>query len=572
MNTINRPIFKEIAKIQRGIGLPPSADESDYGSCQAYTVNSNPCKRILRKKQDEIVNLLSEFRHITEYSEIDNLYDKMARFIELTHCHSHKDRALEAFSKWKTEWIATASSSSSTLATNAFFSSDSLDVSSESSSVASPTLSSPASGGSGRNPSASDLYVDETTRHLPPHRNLRNIATRRRDDNFDNTQELRDRMRSLGSVVFPSEDAQQNTLEIYSTIKYPPHPLRMYNGIIYIYEHASIPGIFKIGFSTKSAQQRHRQHGNCYGIDTNIIYETENPFAGAFQAERIIHAVLRHKQIQIYVCSNCGRGHREWFVTSREEAFKIVHSAESWLKMPAYTLHQGRYELSPRAEVIYGSMFSFSSTELGQHINNHDALDDTSDVFSVNHLVAATREISISTSSSPVARNGRSTESAGRTSTSALPILLDEQISPLSRAASALDMMNADEIRELTQRRSLPSTNLNSDEEYSDAEGSQDSDSDEYYSESDESEELDIDEEYTEGEESQEVDTDEEHSETEEPQESHTNEESHQGEAFGVRTRSEPNDATPEVNIELVRLLRAIRQGGAREFRIIFPS
>ncbi|KAH8126042.1 hypothetical protein LI328DRAFT_166642 [Trichoderma asperelloides] len=433
MNTINRPIFKEIAKIQRGIGLPPSADESDYGSCQAYTVNSNPCKRILRKKQDEIVNLLSEFRHITEYSEIDNLYDKMARFIELTHCHSHKDRALEAFSKWKTEWIATASSSSSTLATNAFFSSDSLDVSSESSSVASPTLSSPASGGSGRNPSASDLYVDETTRHLPPHRNLRNIAT-----------QLRDRMRSLGSVVFPSEDAQQNTLEIYSTIKYPPHPLRMYNGIIYIYEHASIPGIFKIGFSTKSAQQRHRQHGNCYGIDTNIIYETENPFAGAFQAERIIHAVLRHKQIQIYVCSNCGRGHREWFVTSREEAFKIVHSAESWLKMPAYTLHQGRYELSPRAEVIYGSMFSFSSTELGQHINNHDALDDTSDVFSVNHLVAATREISISTSSSPVARNGRSTESA----------------------ASALDMMNADEIRELTQRRSLPSTNLNSDEEY----------------------------------------------------------------------------------------------------------
>lgn len=560
MNTINRPIFKEISKIQRGIGLPPSARESHYHKCQAITVYSEPCKRILGKNRDEVFNLLSEFRRVTEYSEIDNLYDKMARFIALTHCYSHQDRALEAFSKWKRERIATTSSSSSTPATNAFFPSDSLDVSSETSSVASPTLSS----GLGRNPSASDLYVEETIRSL--------TATRRRDDNFDNTQELRDRMRSLGNVVFPSEDAQQNTLKIYRTIKYPPHPLRMSYGIIYIYKHTSIPGIFKIGSSAKFAQRRHRQPGNCHGIDTTIIYRTENPFTGAFQAERIIHAALRHKQIQIYECSNCGRGHQEWFLISREEAFKIVKSAESWLKMPAYTIHQGRYELSPRAEVIYGSMFSFSLAELNQNINNIDAPDDTSDVFSVNHLVAGTQQINISTSSSPVAGDGHSTEPTGRSSASELRILLNEQISTLRRAASVLDEMSADEIRELTQRRPLRPTNVDGDEECSDAEESQESDSDEDYSEVDEAEELDIDEKYTKVEKYQEVGIDEEHSETEEPQESHTDEEYHQGEAFGALTRSEPVEATPEVNIELVRLLRAIRQGGAREFRIIFPS
>lgn len=543
MATIDRPIFKEIAKIQRGIGLPPSTDKLDYGKCRAYTKDSKQCQRVFGKKRDALVaNLLSEFQHVTEYSEIDNFYDKIARFIDLTHCHSHSDRGLEAFSKWKTERIAAASSSSSTLATNPILSSDSLDTSSENSSVASPTPSSPVSGSLGCNPSASDLCVEETMRHLVLNTNIQKATTQRSNADFDQARAIRDEVKKLGNVELPDEDAQQDPLEIYKTIKNPPHPSRMSNGIIYMYKHTSISGIFKIGYTTRSTQRRQRQPGNCYGVDTEIIYETEKPFVGAYQAERIIHAVLGHKRIQIYNCSICGSGHQEWFLTSREEALEIVKCAESWLQMPAYTMHQRKFKLRPRAEVIYGSMFSFSLAALNQHIDNNDAPDDTSDVFSVNQLAAAIREINIPTSTSSVTGNGLFRGQAGKSSTTALPIRPNEQISPIRRAANALEMMKPDEIEELTRVRRLRSIHLDGDEE-------------------------DI-----EDEESQELGSDEEDSEAEEPQELYIDEDYNQVGGVRARAHRQPNDATPLTDIDIVRLLEHIRKRGAREFRVIFPS
>ncbi|PON23707.1 hypothetical protein TGAM01_v207354 [Trichoderma gamsii] len=536
MTTINGPILKEIAKIQSGIGLPPSTDGSGYGQCRAYTKNSEQCKRTLGKERKLLVaNLLSEFRHVTDYGDIDNFYDKMAKFLDLTHCHSHGDGALEAFSKWKTERIASASSSSSTLATNAIFSSDSMEASSETSSVASPAPSSPVPGTLRRSPSVSDLHIEEAMRNLVLSSSSQNVATQRNNNELYRARILRRKLKSLGNVGLPSEGARQDPLEIYKTIKNPPPPGRMSDGIIYVYKHTSISGIFKIGYTNKSGLFRQRQSGNCYGIDTEIIYQTDKPFAGAYQAERIIHAVLDHKKLQVYNCSNCGRGHKEWFLTSRKEALEIVKCAESWLQMPAYTIHQGKVKLTPQAEVIYTSMFGFSLSGLSQHIHNNNA---------------------------------------------------PEQISAIRRAESALQTMDSDTFNELTRPRSLQSTHLDSDEDYSDDEEPQEPDSGEDYSEvdseeldtdeedieDDESEEFDNDEEDVEDEESQELGSDEESSGSEEPQDPYVEENHNQARGSQVRTRSQQTEVTPDVNIKVVEMLKAIRQGGAVEFRVIFPS
>lgn len=337
----------------------------------------------------------------------------------------------------------------------------------------------------------------------------------------------------------------------------------MFKGIIYIYEHTSISGVFKIGYSTRSAQKRHRGPGNCYANDTRIIYESEKSFIGAHQAERIIHAVLKHKRILIYNCLNCSSAHREWFLTSRNEALEIVKSAESWLQMPAYYIHQGRYELLPRAEVIYASMCSFSLETLNQYINS-DAQHNASDVFSVNPLAATNREISISTSSSSIAGNGISTGQAGENSTPVLPISPNVQSSPLRRAVIALQTMDSDEIGELTRIRSRKSTDLDDNEEY--REESQDSDSGE-----DKSQKSDSDENYSKAEESRSLNSDEEYSEAYELQEPYIGEDHNQAEEFRARTRGQPNEAIPDVGIDFAKLLMAVRKGGALEFRGIFP-
>lgn len=412
------------------------------------------------------------------------------------------------------------------------------------------------------------------------------IAQRSNKD-LNQAQRLRHELKRLGSVELPSEDARQDAFEIYNTIN-NPHPRNMSDGIIYIYKHTSISGIFEIGCSRKSALSRHKS-GNGHGIDTTIIYQTEKTFAGAFQAHRIIHAVLRHREIRIHKCSYCGSGHRGWFLTSGKEALKIVQCAESWLQMPAYTIHQGKVKLLPKAEVIYGSMFVFSLGVFSWLINTNNAPDDTSDVFSVSQLAAATEEISKPNLVSFATRNRSHTKQAGRTSTTTLPIQPGEQISPIRRAANALQTMDLDTIEELTRVRPLRSAHLDSDEDYNNDEGPQESDSGEDYSEV-ESEELENDEEYIEyiehgesedfdsdeedvkDEESQELGSDEESREAEEPQERYIDEDHNQVSGSRVRTRRQPPKATSDVDINVVKILKAVRLGGAVEFRDIFPQ
>ncbi|KAL7905461.1 hypothetical protein GGI35DRAFT_460767 [Trichoderma velutinum] len=157
----------------------------------------------------------------------------------------------------------------------------------------------------------------------------------------------------------------------------------MREGVVYILEHQENPSLFKIGWSSKSAEERLHQPNNCYGINTKIIYETKR-FIGAPQAERIAQIILRHANIRVLECFRCQGGHREWFIAPKEKVRETVMQVEEFLQMPAYTLQDGEYKLSPEAyDRVVKQMCDFSVTRLGELMRgskeSHEETETTAD-------------------------------------------------------------------------------------------------------------------------------------------------------------------------------------------------
>lgn len=429
---IDRPVFEELAKIQKDIGLPPSTEDSDYDKCRAYnnsfrgSCNKKSCKSEIRNK---ITVLLIEFQHMTECDETDGFYDKMKEFITLTYCFNHRIKAITAFTKWKTERMTAASNRISTLATRTMSFSEAQDIWYDAKSEITSTLPAPDIGSSENNEPVSNLCIEERMENLNINTNPQATTGKMGNGHFSSREELKEKLKALGTVILPSENAEQNYSKIQRVIKVPLSPNTMAKeGIVYVLEHNNIPGIFKIGFSEKSAQQRHGQYGNCYAVDTNVLYKGPGKwFAGARQAERIAHAVLHHKNIQVRDCPHCkgkkmkgkqnNDSHKEWFHTSREDALATVEVVEMWLQMPAYIPQGKLYMLSPKAESIFQLIFGFSTKELKKRIHNNDGSHVASDIFPVGELMNEIQQIKTPSSSPPTTESGPSRDSAGTSRT-----------------------------------------------------------------------------------------------------------------------------------------------------------
>ncbi|EHK45635.1 hypothetical protein TRIATDRAFT_307656 [Trichoderma atroviride IMI 206040] len=153
---------------------------------------------------------------------------------------------------------------------------------------------------------------------------------------------------------------------VFQVINGHPTPSKMREGVVYILEHEKNPSLFKIGWSSKSAKERLKQPRNCYGKNTKVFYETKR-FVGAPQAERIAQVILRHVNIRVSECFYCQGGHREWFAAPRETVHETVMHVEEFLRMPAYTLQDKVYKLSPEVyERVVKQMCDFSVARFGE--------------------------------------------------------------------------------------------------------------------------------------------------------------------------------------------------------------
>jgi hypothetical protein len=173
----------------------------------------------------------------------------------------------------------------------------------------------------------------------------------------------------LGIIGIRRTPSLRDHSSVFKVINSHPTPAKMQEGVVYILHHKRNRSLFKIGWSSKSAEERQRQSGNCYGKNTKVFYETKR-IVGAPQAERIAQVILQHANIPVSQCVICGGGHREWFSAPRKTIKDTVLQVEKFLQMPAYTLQDGEYKLSPEVyEGVVRQMCDFSVTKFAELIH-----------------------------------------------------------------------------------------------------------------------------------------------------------------------------------------------------------
>lgn len=183
-------------------------------------------------------------------------------------------------------------------------------------------------------------------------------------------------VRGLGIISLQRNGSLRDHSPVFQVINSHPTADKMREGVVYVLEHKDNPSLFKIGWSSKSAEERLKQPNNCYGVNTKVIYETQR-FSGAPHAEKLAQVILRHANIRVLSCEMCKGGHREWFSAQRETVRQTVKQVEEFVQMPAYTLQDGEYKLSPEAySRVVQQMCDFSIVKMGELMHGKDEVNE----------------------------------------------------------------------------------------------------------------------------------------------------------------------------------------------------
>ncbi|QYT04360.1 T5orf172 domain-containing protein [Trichoderma simmonsii] len=379
--SIEHRVFEELASMLEGSAPFPTSERKDHA------------------------DLLSEFPPVAKCVDTNSHYDTMETLITLMYCRYHREDASDAFHEWKVQRKKAAPNSppmtSSGGATPHTSSSESLPH------LGSMNLSSAAPD----SPGHGDLSLDSLTEQIKG-LNIKNAekTTNVEADHpcSDEDEEQMEKLKRIGVAHFPDKGKGYIVSRIDDAVRNPLDAKVMSGGILYVLEHTKVSGIFKIGYTKSSAALRLKQSKNCYNYGTRPIHETEGgAFIGVRQAEKIAHAILRHKRLLFFQCTQCKGYHKEWFLVSRKEAIEVVKLAERWLRMPAYTLHQqeGKYKLTPEGDAISQLMFPFSTSKMDALMNQVDKSANDSGAFSAATPVASIRQPSAFNVSSGATKN-----------------------------------------------------------------------------------------------------------------------------------------------------------------------
>lgn len=105
-------------------------------------------------------------------------------------------------------------------------------------------------------------------------------------------------------------------------------------GKIYVFSHKSYPGLYKIGYTARTARKR-ATDDLCNRVGAKKIYETEE-FRGAQKVENLVHHSFQHKRLPINSCGYCKGNHKEWFDVGEEDAVSCVKAWMAYVKSPVY--------------------------------------------------------------------------------------------------------------------------------------------------------------------------------------------------------------------------------------------
>ncbi|PON23708.1 hypothetical protein TGAM01_v207355 [Trichoderma gamsii] len=170
----------------------------------------------------------------------------------------------------------------------------------------------------------------------------------------------------LGIISLQRNGSLRDHSGVFQVISSHPTADDMREGVVYILDDIENLFLFKIGWSSESAEERLKQPKDCYGVKTKVVYETPR-FAGAPHAEKLTRVILQHANIRVFPCEKCKGGHTEWFSAEEETVRQTVMQVENFVEMPAYTLQDGEYKLSPEAySRVVKQMCDFSIDKMGE--------------------------------------------------------------------------------------------------------------------------------------------------------------------------------------------------------------
>ncbi|KAJ9293430.1 hypothetical protein DTO271G3_7695 [Paecilomyces variotii] len=410
------PIFKELAALQEGIDVFPNPEVSDYTSCRAYTKIATRCQMGLKGKAPRANALLSEFREMAECPHTDIFYHQLEEFLTITHCGKHQEKPLARLDEWRKQREQAASSlskdtSSTATGTDYFGSIASLsEAGSAATSILPLSIEQPTEQCTDRSPndSTDNIDIEDTlditltegpsspacqsiidslssssrslrdapSREQAPEitncERIENLATRVEDLTLTRSHhttasdgschdEAEVSITGIGLASLQRKGTLRDTSPVLKEIYKYLTGAEQKEGILYVLEHVEIKGLFKVGCTRETAAKRHHQPRNCYGTNTKVIHETtDGPFVGAQKAKRLVQTILRHHKLQVIKCEQCGKGHNEWFQAQREVVLNTVKNVERFVRLPAYTLQDGRMKLSPVAQERVEKMCNFS--------------------------------------------------------------------------------------------------------------------------------------------------------------------------------------------------------------------
>ncbi|KAL2815389.1 T5orf172 domain-containing protein [Aspergillus granulosus] len=133
-----------------------------------------------------------------------------------------------------------------------------------------------------------------------------------------------------------TDDHGSSFPEIQRSLCAPLNEKDQTKGYVYAYEVEGNKGFVKIGYTTKTVEERHNEWTfECnrlvlpiYPIDLHAAVAVPN----VARVEALCHAELRHCHIRIY-CPACLKQHIEWFQVSSAEAIALIQKWSNWMWM-----------------------------------------------------------------------------------------------------------------------------------------------------------------------------------------------------------------------------------------------
>ncbi|PKX97782.1 DUF1766-domain-containing protein [Aspergillus novofumigatus IBT 16806] len=105
------------------------------------------------------------------------------------------------------------------------------------------------------------------------------------------------------------------------------------HGYVYMYEVEGNDGFVKIGYTSRTTDERHEEWAFACNRAPKLLYpDSSNPqkVPNARRVEALCHAELHHRRLRIY-CTGCLKQHIEWFEIAPVDAIAVISKWSNWM-------------------------------------------------------------------------------------------------------------------------------------------------------------------------------------------------------------------------------------------------